>query len=126
MSTMIVNNCSIAIIIFFTVAVSVNAQQKNSTRFRSSDGFAVNEIVDLEQITVKSVRNGFCARGHFFNQSRPYAVAILQYSTCIREALGKCFVDSRRVMHNAYSFVFPCSNVILMLFLSHLQTVPVL
>ena len=72
------------------MAVSLNAQQKNSTRFRSSDGFAVNEIVDLEQITVKSVPNGFCAHGHFFNQSRPYAVAVLQYSTCIREALGKC------------------------------------
>ena len=100
------------------MAVSVNAQQKNTTRCRSfpSDGFAVSEIVDLEQITVKSVRNGFCARGHFFNQSRPYAVAVLQCGTCIREALGECFVDA---MH--YSFVFPC-----FIPLSHLQTTPVL
>lgn len=86
------------------MAVSVDAQQKNGTLFRlfPADDFAVSEIVDLEQITVKSVRNGFCAREHF-NQSRPYAVAV------IREALGKCFVDS--------SLVF---------FFFHLQTVLVL
>ena len=88
------------------MAVSLDAQQKNGTLFRSfpADDFAVSEIVDLEQITVKSVRNGFCARGHF-NQSRPYAVAV------IREALGKCFVDS---------------SLAIIIFFFHLQTVPVL
>ena len=86
---MIANNFAQLATIFFTVAVFVNAKQKNSTRFRSFsvDGFAVSEIVDLEQITVKSVRNGFCTRGPFFNQSRPYAVAVLQ---CGIEALGEC------------------------------------
>ena len=87
------------------MAVSVDAQQKNGTRFRSfpADDFAVSEIVDLEQITVKSVRNGFCARGHF-NQSRPYAVAV------IREALGKCFVDSSLVIIFFIYRQYPCCS----------------